>query len=433
MMQETRVNRRGERVPRYASRAAALRALRARQQENNDAADEERGDATNTPAKGKPCGKTHIPKEKKCHTPVTKEQIATAVQYVAAGIYVGGMFIDARQRLRAAEIRNKVSKSLTNKNPPAPLAPSHLSRHIAELKGKPGVDAKVIDQVTGFVGKAKINVNTKADSSHYPGTFGYWNPANPNVLNVPYFNSERGSNPTPDMGRVARIGASTINRPQPLGLFRRWGVSNGAPIGSSDQFMLTTIHELGHALHGRVGFSTPKTLRLNGRTYEGAELTRMLSRSITGYGSTDLRQGRYEMFAEYFSMYVTNGNTLKKRNPVAWAWTKSIVDKATAIDPTFTPGMKQQVLNVVRATKEGRRMFDSADSSPEKLLNDARELALAGKSDEFKALVDNYEGKLTLEQFQVIGSLYETADIYAYTNANKMPDAFPDGADVTLD
>lgn len=304
---------------------------------------------------------------------------------------------------------------------------------MAELKGKPGVDNKVVDQVNKFINKAKINVNTEANLSHFPSTFGYWNPNNPNVLNVPYFNSVRGSNPTPDMGRVSRIGAATINRPQPLGLFRRWGVSNGAPVGSSDQFMLTTIHELGHAMHGRIGFSTPKSLRFNGRTYKGAELTRLLSRSITQYGASDLRQGRYEMFAEYFTMYVTNGNTLKTRNPVAWAWTKSIVDKATAVDSTFTPGMKAQVLNVVNATREGRRMFDSAASTPEKLLNDARELALAGKPDEFKALVDNYEGKLTLEQFQVIGSLYETAGIYAYTNANKMPDAFPDGADVTLD
>jgi len=434
MMQETRVNRQGQRVPRYASRAAARRALRARKQQNNDA-DEliERDDSQKTEGTGKPCGKTHIPKEKKCHTPVTKEQIATAAQYVAAGIYVGGVFLSYRSELKAAQLKSKINKSVLNKNPPDPLAPSNLSRQIAELKGKTGVDNKVIDQVNTFVAKAKINVNTKADLAHFPSTFGYWNPANPNVLNVPYFNSERGSNPMPDMARVARIGASTINRPQPLGLFRRWGVSNGASVGSSDQFMLTTIHELGHALHGRIGFSTPKTLRFNGRSYEGAELTRMLSRSITGYGSTDLRQGRYEMFAEYFTMYVTNGNTLKQRNPVAWAWTKSIVDKATAVNPTFTPGMKEQVLNVVNATKQGRRMFDSADSSPEKLLNDARELALAGKPDEFKALVDNYEGKLTLEQFQVIGSLYETAGIYAYTNANKMPDAFPNGADVTLD
>lgn len=433
MMQETRVNRRGERVPRYASRAAALRALRARQQENNDTEDVERVDATNTPAKGKPCGKTHIPKEKKCHTPVTREQIGNAIQLAAVGIYFGGVALSTRSELRTAELRRKVSTAISSQKPPPNIGSAPLSNKILQLKGKKGVDDKVVDQVSSFVRKAGITVNTTANQSHYPATFGFWNPDKPNILNVPYLNSRGGSSPTPDMGRIARIGASTINRPQPLGLFRRWGVSNGASIGSSDQFMLTTIHELGHALHGRVGFSTPKRLRLNGRTYEGAELTRMLSRSITEYGASDLRQGRYEMFAEYFSMYVTNGNTLKKRNPVAWAWTKSIVDKATAVNPTFTPGMKEQIMNVVKATKEGRRMFDSAGSTPEKLLSDARELALAGKPDEFKALVDNYEGKLTLEQFQVIGSLYETAGIYAYTNANKMPDAFPDGADVTID
>lgn len=443
MMRQTRVNRRGERVPRYASRAAALRALRAQQQnpERGDDASGERADFQQGSAQGKPCGKTHIPKEKKCHTPVvTQEQVVKIAQTAALAIYIGATAIEARQQYKVAKIRNMVNKSIDkglDGKAPKPWNSNKLTSALQGLKGQNGVDPKVIDQVATFTKKAGIGVDLQANRAHFPATFGYWNPQKPNVLNVPYFGSRSGEAPEPNMSRVARIGAATINRPQPLGLFRRWGVSNGASIGSSDQFMMTTIHELGHAIHGRVGFSTPSALRINGTEYKGKALTQMLSRSITGYGSTDLRYGRYETFAEYFSMYVTNGATLKRRNPVAWAWTKSIVDRATSVDPQFTDEMRNNVLRVVRNTNEGRSagrpMFDAAMTSPAQVLAGAKRLATMGDQKGIRDLLDRYEGTLTVEQLAVIGSLYETAGIYAFTNGQTPSDIFPEVVEVSLD
>lgn len=442
MMRETRENRRGERVPKYASRAAALRALRARQQEQRgDAQPNERSDFKQSAANGKPCGKTHIPKEKKCHTPVaTQEQVVSMAQKAAAVIYVGSVALQLKEQYKVARISNMIDKSLDRKadgKVPQAWSSSRLNSSLEGLKNQAGTDPKIIDQITAFTKKAGIEVNLTPSGVHFPATFGYWNPEKPNVLNVPYFRSRNGEPPTPDMAKVARYGAAAINRPQALGLFRQWGVSNGASMGSSEQFMMTTIHELGHAIHGRVGFATPKSLRFDGRTYEGKALTQLLSRSITAYGSTDLRYGRYETFAEYFSMYVTNGETLKRRNPVAWAWTKSIVDRATSVEPTFTEEMKNNVLRTVRTTKEGRAtgttMFDSAMTRPSELLVGAKRLATEGDQKGIRELLDRYEGTLTIEQLAVIGSLYETAGIYAFTKGKTPDNVFPDVVEVTVD
>lgn len=430
MMQQMRVNRSGERVPRYASRASALRVLRAQQQETN------RGDVADLEQVGKPCGESSIPKEKKCHKKrtvrITASQISKAVMVGAYATYSG---VSIHRAMRSTDINTKINNAVEHakagtqtliKSGNYRMRPTAFASSISQLKGQPGVNDKVIDQVAAFITKSKINVNMKPSVINLSGTAGFWNPSFASIINVPYFNKP-GMVPAVDYAKVANAGRSHINQLKPLGLFRRHGVSSGVSFGSAEQFKLTTIHELGHAIHGRSGFATPRKLTFNGKVYEGAALTRALSRSITSYGKTDLRYGRYETFAEYFSMYVTSHDSFKRRNPVAWAWTKSIVDnslnKASGQEDKLTLENRANIGVVIGNTKKRKAMFDSAEPqmSAVKLYETAVNLALEGKTKELTSLIKLHKAKLTADQYLALGSLYETSLIYAFTKGDQQP------------
>jgi hypothetical protein len=315
---------------------------------------------------GKPCGKSHIPKEKKCHTSVQQQQptspesvksnkkaaknktgkVEAAVTVAFAGAYVTMLALARKEQVVDLKYKSKLAKASYNKDLEKNIKPADLSASLAQLMGQPGVNNETIAEVNKFVRKADISVNRAVNFRNWENTLGFWNPAYPSVLNVPELDSRKV-----DIGRVTAGATKTIVEPNRLGVFRRWGSGSSFERGSSEQNFMTTVHELGHAIHGRGGFKTPTAVTLNGKRYAGSELLTALRRNSTTYGSSDIKYGRYETFAEYFSLYVTSGETLKKRNPVAWAWTKATLDHALAQDPYMSWDARLAVADIVKRTQ----------------------------------------------------------------------------------
>lgn len=67
-----------------------------------------------------------------------------------------------------------------------------------------------------------------------------------------------------------------------------------------------------------------------------------------------------------------------------------------------------------------------------KLLQRVRNLAVQGKVDEVQKAIESFEGKLKPEERDAIGSLVETAAIYAYTATLPEGEGIPD-VDITID
>jgi hypothetical protein len=383
-----------------------------------------REDNTNTEGKGQPCGESHIPKDWKCTKKVQKKskkedktkpegpkipyaQIAIAGLY---GLSIGAQIIDAKQTLRNEKFQKLRNSPLKPKN----LNPDQFATALSELKNKPGVNNNTIDQISKFVKDANITVETDIKSEHSPGVRGFWTPSKPNTLHVPILSEDIARSFTTNFDRINKTTNGLVSTPNRLGLFRNWGVSSSYKFGSSEQFFSTSVHELGHALHGRMALVTPKAVTLNGKRYEGAALERELRKTITTYGSSDINRGRLETYAEYFSMYVMSGDTLKKKNPVAWAWTKSITDYALKQDPYMDSRIQAAANRSIANSQKTDSRMDSAPNTPEELLKRAQELAVSGKPKELRKLVSDYKNDLTFDQYNVIGSLFETAVLYAY-------------------
>jgi hypothetical protein len=397
---------------------------------------------------GKPCGKSHIPKEKKCHTSVQQQQptspesvksnkkaaknktgkVGAAVTVAFAGAYVTMLALATKEQVVDLKYKSKLAKASINKDLEKNIKPADLSASLAQLMGQPGVNNETIAEVNKFVRKADISVNRAVNFRNWENTLGFWNPAYPSVLNVPELDSRKV-----DIGRVTAGATKTIVEPNRLGVFRRWGSGSSFERGSSEQNFMTTVHELGHAIHGRGGFKTPTAVTLNGKRYAGSELLTALRRNSTAYGSSDIKYGRYETFAEYFSLYVTSGETLKKRNPVAWAWTKATLDHALAQDPYMSWDARLAVVDIIKRTKN-KEKFDASpeNASAIKLLRQAQALAVQGKFKELAQAVKDYEGELTSEQFSAVFSLMETATIYAYVSRLPETPEIPE-VNITLD
>lgn len=387
------------------------------------------------PQTGKPCGESHIPKEKKCHTPIKAIQTKTSVdkekivnKLVTAYLIGFGLWTanDVRRTIKSEKLRSHIEAGRKNRKPPRDTTPDELAKQLGKLKGKPGVNDATIDAVSQFVRGARISVENKVSASHGESTLGFWSPGKPSVLHVPYLGSRNGSLPKPDALAVSKTGSFVVNNVKHYGVLRRHGVSSQHPYASAEQHMLTTIHELGHALHGRGGFRTPAAVTYNGRKYTGKELTQQLNRNVTNYGRTDLRYGRFETFAEYFSMYVTAGETLKRKNPVAWAWTKATVDHALAGGYEISPDAAASIVSIVNKSRLGIPSYDAMQTSTPEFLRDAHKLAIDGKPADLRTLIQNFEGDLTDTQYEAVTSLIETAEMYAFTKARGPLEPLPE-------
>jgi hypothetical protein len=402
---------------------------------------------------GKPCGKSYIPKNHECHVSTTSKKEITeskkkeitnisdkekaerdrkrkmAVFYTAiTSAYVAMSLISIKDARNNAKYIDRLRKSSGRKDLESNIKPKELASSLMGLKGQPGVNNDTIDKIAKFVQDANIEVNRKVQSRNFSRVQGFWSPGDPNILNIPQLDDRK-----PDIGRIINGSSKSVNSPDRLGVFRRWSLSSSFESGSAEQNFVTTIHELGHAIHGRAGFKTPKSLKINGSLYDGAGLLKSLRKNTTAYGRSDIEYGRYETFAEYFTMYVTAGDTLKQRNPAAWAWTKATVDYALAQSPTMSRSAQMSVVDIIKRTKS-KSKFDASQvtASAIALLRQAQTLAVQGKFKELAEAIQNYEGKLTPEQFSAISSLMETATIHAYVSLQPETPEIPE-VDITID
>lgn len=112
--------------------------------------------------------------------------------------------------------------------------------------------------------------------------------------------------------------------------------------------LITSVHELGHAVHDRTEWYLPDKIKVGPKIYDtkGPEFSSILKKNSTYYALHDNDGGifgmipdagaRRETFAENYVYYIFAGERMKRDNPVIYAWVDDIVKKSKAPKPTTT-------------------------------------------------------------------------------------------------
>jgi hypothetical protein len=432
--------------------------------------------------KGKPCGESYIPQAHKCG----KQSVATSagrtetfanehdaqyktkaiasffarvgitagagvMAYKSAQDVIEGKSINTFAPMGYALIASLGVASLVREQK-VTKSPERLAAELQELKRAQGVEPETLDKLSKFVLDSQIDVRRVGTKEIIVGMAGYFDTAKPDrVHTVGGFGTHdrtyKSKDPVDAIDNGLRRfiedrSALSTDKQDARNItntreFRRNFAVSGYIGNNKGAVTAITIHELGHALHYRGDFATPKSVRVNGKEYSGAELQAELIRSSSIYGQSDVRRAiqpqpgsyyqqgnRLETFTENFVLYAANGKNMKEAFPVSYAWTKATVDYALA-----KPAKKsaRPFTDVFRDLAKGTERFN-----PDKVLPKPKTRAKedSAEDDRFFAFYKEMQEAATSgdvlksiqvlaraqvlpqAQKQMIGALMETACLY---------------------
>jgi hypothetical protein len=372
--------------------------------------------APSTTQAGKPCGASHIPRAHKCHTNTTAptpesgatpqvvankhdkayrtRQIASIVARVGA---IGGgatfAIVAARQGVKNKDVdafkaafTGAAVAFLGVRSLQRERAVTHNTKELVDryekLKQSEDVDPATVDKLQKFI------QDTDMDSQRVPTKFvlggvgGYFDSAKPDRIHItsegmtiPEASKDK-SGPkayTKGVEKYMRYRAGLTSEriidaenTSLENMKRNFSASHwiGNPEGKQDYLL---AHEIGHAIHYRGNFATPKAVVVNGKRYEGKELEAELKRSTSYYGQSDLvkksesrdnyyEQGnRLETYSENFALYVGNARAMKEIFPVSYEWTRQTTEYALAQPPKAKP---RPFIDIVKELSEGTERFE---------------------------------------------------------------------------
>lgn len=291
--------------------------------------------------RGKPCGKSHIPKAHKCHSEVgvgaspaattqslaNKQDKAYHTRRVASlvarlGAIGGGAavaYVAGREAIREVKkgptsgdldkIKGLTGVALTGafissaavrsieREKATTFDSDQLVDRYETLKKEKDVDPKVVTQLQTFIKDADIDSQRVSTQLILGGLAGYFDTAKPDRIHITGEGltvSGAGTTYTKGVDNYmkyrAKASASIItqNDKTTIDKYQRNFSASGWIKSKEGKADYLIAHEIAHAIHYRSKFATPKAVVVNGKRYEGADLQRELARSTSYYGQSDL-------------------------------------------------------------------------------------------------------------------------------------------------
>lgn len=336
--------------------------------------------------KGKPCGKSHIPKDHKCGKSNTLKTAAKVA--LAAGTVAGTAY--ALRKAKLGEFRTGIATGDFNgpvrkrrfgfeaKNAATHTAVDFVDA-VEGLKGKTGVNNANVQAFQDFVKRNNIHSNPAtvfddiekgldAASSQLTGKDreaalkqikfmahiglmdGFASPVSDNI----YVRSARvnaatkmSADPNSVTGAVERFMDHKRDFKMPAempdsiteDMKRLMIISRNTHEGDVFE-TINMIHEVSHKVHFKASANSGLTpdMMMSGILYQPSKrrgvsdtiLEAELRRAASLYGQTDVDGRRAETFAELSVLYVTQGERFKKESPLAYDWVDQIWSKANA-------------------------------------------------------------------------------------------------------
>jgi hypothetical protein len=428
--------------------------------------------------KGKPCGESHIPQAHKCG----KQSVASSAgrteafankhdtQYKAKAVFsfftrvgvTAGAGIMAYKHGQELATGNAASIGYATiaglglasliREQKVTKSPERLAAELQDLKRAKGVEPETLDKLSKFVVDSQMDVRRVGTMQILSGMAGYFDTAKPDRLHtVGGFSSNDRTYTSKDPVDALDNGlkrfmedrsALPLDKQDARNItnmreFRRNFAVSGYVGNDRGVVTAITIHELGHAIHYRGDFATPKSVKVDGKEYSGAELQAELLRSSSIYGQSDVRRAiqpqpgnyyqqgnRLETFSENFVLFAANGKNMKETFPVSYAWTKATMDYALA-KPAKKPA--RPFVDVFGDLAKGTERFNPEKALPKDktvakkdstdgdrfftLYNEMQEASTSGDILQSIKILARAQ-VLPKEQKQMVGALMETACLY---------------------
>jgi len=337
------------------------------------------GRSKTTSKKGKPCGKSFIPKNHKCLNESTKTaaKVALVAGATAATVYglkkaklgefhtgamLGDMNAPYRRRRFSFMTKNQAVTNTTD------LVTAYTS-----LRKAPGVIPENVDTFNKFIAKNKVvndpknffndfeaglNLEKNLTSSFKTQTvsnlkkfvnFGLFGGLATGYSNNVYVASTRKSitKLNIDGADVAKSVNSFMDRraatenvePSATESFRQlFTIGRNTKNGDTAE-ALNTIHEIAHLAHYKAGRNAGISLfemssgrmyqpsvidKKTGKSVSSTDLQKALRKVTSEYGRSDVDGTRSETFAELSVLYVAQGKRFQREHPIAYDWVDQI-------------------------------------------------------------------------------------------------------------